>query len=110
MESKTQIKQVRISSKKLRFILADVKKMTPQAALDHLFYSSQRSAKILYKALFSAVNAAEKKLKTDAKSLKFKSFYIDAGQFLKRFRAGGRGVAKPYKRRSSHITIILTNK
>lgn len=107
MEFKTYIKQVRVSPKKLRFILDDVKKMKPANALDHLLYSPKRGAKILYKAIKTALDTAEKTGKIDRSALKFKMIWVDGGQFLKRFRAGGRGVAKPYKKRSSHINIIL---
>lgn len=108
MEAKAYIKNIRISPKKLRLIVDDVRKMRPIEAMEALFYSPKRSAKILRKAIKSAVDNAKKNLGVKEEVLRFKLLTIEEGRFLKRFRAGGRGTVKPYKRRSSHIKIILS--
>src|SRR3990167_3117053 len=106
MEAKAYIKNVKISPKKLRFLIDAVKKMDPYKALDHLYYTPTKSAKILYKAVKSAVDNA-KNISKDIENLKFKKLLIEEGRKLKRFRAGGRGTAKPILRRFSHIQVIL---
>jgi len=106
MEAKAYIKNVKISPKKLRFLIDAVKKMDPYKALDHLYYTPTKSAKILYKAVKSAVDNA-KNISKDVENLKFKKLLIEEGRKLKRFRAGGRGTAKPILRRFSHIQVIL---
>jgi large subunit ribosomal protein L22 len=108
MEAKTYIKHIRISPKKLRFIVDEVRKMSPNEAINTLFYSPKRSAKILLKAIKSAVDNAKKTFKASEDLLRFKLLTIEGGPALKRFRAGGKGGVKPYKRRSSHIKIILS--
>lgn len=107
MESKTVIKNVRISPKKLRFLLKEVKKLTPKQALDYLYYTPKKGAKLLYQAIKSAINNAKNYLKVDEDLLKFKVLAVDEGIKLKRYRPGGRGTVKPYKRRFSHITMVL---
>jgi len=107
MESVTYIKNVRISAKKLRFILPDLKKLNPVVALDHLYYSPKRAARILYQALRSAVINAKTTLKSADDLLQFKLFTVEEGQRMKRFKAGGRGTAKPILRRTAHIRIII---
>lgn len=108
MEANVYIKYVRVSPKKLRLLTQSVRKMTPAQALRVLLYSPQRSAKILRKAIKSAVDNAVQTLKREADMLKFQLLTVEEGARLKRFRSGGRGTAKPYKRRTAHIKIRLT--
>ena len=107
MESKTVIKNVRISPKKLRLILGEVKKLKPYQALDYLYYTPKKGAKILYQAIKSAINNAKNYLKVEENLLKFKVLAVDEGIKLKRYRPGGRGTIKPYKKRFSRIKIVL---
>lgn len=110
MEAKAYIKYLKISPKKLRFLVGDIKKMEPVRALDHLFYTHKKTAKFLYKAIKSALDNAEKVLKRDKNLFEFRLLTIEEGPRLKRFRAGGRGVAKPFKIKTAHIKIILALK
>lgn len=107
MEIKADIKHVRISPKKLRFIVDDVKKMKPVDALNALLYSPKRGAKILLKAIKSAISNAKNNYKIDENLLRFKLLSVESGRSLKRFRPGGRGTTKPFKRRTSHIKVVL---
>ncbi len=107
MESKTYLKNIAISPKKLRFYLKAVKKLTPVEAMEKLFYGSQKATKILYQALKSAIANAKQTLKIDENLLKFKVLTIEEGQKLKRYRPGSRGMVKPIIKRRSHIKIVL---
>ncbi|GAB4219024.1 MAG: hypothetical protein Fur009_3040 [Candidatus Microgenomates bacterium] len=106
-ESKTYIKNVIISPKKLRFYLKEIKKLTPIQALERLYYGKQKATKILYQAIKSAIANAKQTLKIDENLLKFKVFTIEEGLKLKRYQAGSRGTAKPILKRRSHIKIVL---
>lgn len=110
MESQTYIKNAKISPKKLRFLLPAIKKLKPVLALDYLFYTRKKAAKIFYKSIASAISNAKSILKVDPELLEFKLLTIEEGQKLKRFKPGGRGGVKPIKRRFSHIKIILAAK
>lgn len=107
MEIKAYIKNLKISPKKLRFLVDEVKKTSPVEAMNKLYYSPKRSAKILWKAIKSAVDNAKRNYGIKEDQLKFKFLIIEEGPRLKRFRPGGRGTVKPYKRRTSHIKIVL---
>ena len=107
MDSRTYSKNLRISPKKLRFILPEIKKLTPADALVQLFYSSNHPSKIFYTSIKSAITNAINVLKVDERVLRFKHLSVEEGQKLKRFRAGGRGTAKPIMKRYAHIKIIL---
>lgn len=107
MESKTTAKNMRISAKKLRFLLPEIKKLNPVKSLDYLLYTPNKSARIFYKVIKSALNNAKQVLKVDENNLRFKHLSVEEGRKLKRFRPGGRGTVKSILRRSAHIKIVL---
>jgi ribosomal protein L22 len=72
MESTTYIKNVNVAPRKLRFLLPSIKKHQPAQALDYLFYSPKKGAKVYYKAIKSAINNAKAALKVNDDMLKFK--------------------------------------
>jgi len=109
MEKKFVFKNLPISPKKLRFLLPPLRKISPVKSLDYLFYTPKKGAKILRKAIKSAVDAVKSSLKIEENQLKFKTLAVDEGRKLKRFRPGGRGTVKPIVRRFSHLTIVLTD-
>lgn len=110
MEVRAHIKYVKMSPLKLREIVDAVKVLSPQVALDRLQFSQRRNAKALRKALVSAIANGQGIAGFDPKKAVFKTLKIDEGPFFKRFRPGSRGTAKPYVRKSSHITIVLEQK
>lgn len=109
-ESKTYLKNINISPKKLRFYFNSIKNMDPSSAVESLFYGRQRATRILYQAIKSAISNAKQSLKVTEDLLKFKVFTIEEGQKLKRYRPGSRGTPKPIVKRKSHIKIILVAK
>lgn len=107
MESTAYIKNIKISPKKLRFLLADIKKRKPNEVLDYLFYSPTKNSQFFYKAIKSAISNAKNNLKLDETKLVFKTLTVEEGQKLRRFKAGGRGAVKPFYRKYSHIKVVL---
>ena len=110
MEKTFYFKNLPISPKKLRFLLPELKKMSPFASLDYLEYLPKKGAKILKKAIKNAIEAAKLSLKINENELKFKTLAVDEGRKLKRYRPGGRGTAKPIVRRFAHLKIVLAAK
>lgn len=106
MEVKTTQKFIRTSPRKLREVAALVRGLTPQEAVEILPHVGKRAATPLLKAIKTALANAGKE-GTD-KTLVFKEIQINEGPRLKRWRAGAKGNAKPYKKRMSHIRIVLT--
>jgi large subunit ribosomal protein L22 len=70
----------------------------------------KRGAKLFHKEIKSAISNAKTKLKTSDDLLRFKLLTVEQGSKLKRYRAGGRGTAKPFERKTAHIKIILISK
>lgn len=107
MEAKASVIDVHSTPKKLRILLAHIKKMSPVKAMDHLFYSPKKSATILYKVIKSAVDNAKATLQIDAHLLEFKLLKVDQGHALRRYNPGSRGTSKPYRKQFSHISVVV---
>ena len=107
-EFNVYIKNVKIAPKKLRFLLKDMKKQSPVQAVHTLMYTQKKGATFLRKAISSALSNAKNTMNIDEGLLQFKSVSVEEGLRLKRFRAGAKGMAKPYKHKYSHIKMVLT--
>jgi large subunit ribosomal protein L22 len=102
-------KYIRTSPRKLRLVVGMVKDLSPLDAFERLPFTGKRAAEPVRKTLGTALaNAKDKGL--DEKELVFKEIQIGEGPRMKRWRAGARGRAKPYKRRMSHIRVVLTTR
>ncbi len=110
MEIKAFQKNAKVSPKKIRFLLDAVKKMSPVEATDALYYMPHKPARILRAVIQSALANATNTFKIDANLLQFKTVSVDQGNKLKRYRAGGRGTAKPYAHKLAHISVVLETK
>lgn len=99
-------KNVTTSPRKLRLVADMVRKMTPLEAIKVLQFTNKAAAIPLMKAIKTATANAGKD-----DGLSFKKIEINEGAKLKRYRAGtaGRGRGRPYKKRWSHIKIVLTD-
>ena len=95
------------SPRKLRAVVALVKKMKPLDAIEKLPFASQRAAGNLSKVIKAAVANAKNQGVSDA-DLIFKEIQIGEGPRLKRGNAASRGRWHPFKHRMSHIRVILT--
>src|SRR3990167_5082774 len=84
-----------------------IKRMSPREALDYLLYAGNEQAAVYHKIIKSAISNATNTLKLKDDMLKFKLLTIEEGHVLKRYKPGSCGMAKPIKRRLSHIKIIL---
>lgn len=95
------------SPQKLRKVATMVKKLKPQEAYEKLPFVSKRAAEPLRKVIGTAIaNAKQQGISED--DLTIKEIQINQGPRLKRWRAGARGRVKPYKKRMSHIRVVLT--
>ncbi len=107
MEYEATTKYVRVSTRKVRLVADSVRKLTPVAALAALSQMQKSAAKPLWKTIASAIaNAKQKDVAEDV--LRFKTIEIMGGPAMKRWHAVSRGQAHPFKKRMTHIRIILT--
>lgn len=98
-----------MSPRKLRLVVALIKKMKPMDAVEKLPFAGKRAAFDLSKVIRSAIANAKNQGVSDT-DLIFKEIQIGEGPRLKRGKAASRGRWHPFKRRMSHIKVILTKK
>lgn len=110
MESRTYLKNIRITPKKLRMLSHAIRKMSPVESLERLRLSGDKASRVLFKAVKSAVTNARITLKVADNLLQWKTLAIDEGMKMKRFRAGARGMARPVVKKYSHINIVIISK
>lgn len=109
MEVKAVQRYLITSPKKLREVALMIRGLTPQEAVEKLVFVKKRASGNLRKVIQSAIASAKQK-GLEPQNLIFKEVQINEGPRLKRLRAGARGRIKPYKKRMSHIRVVLTTK
>ena len=107
---KAEAKFVRISPRKVRLVMDQVRGKRVEEALGLLSFAPQKGARILKKLLDSAVANAEQIGGVDVDTLYVKRVYANEGPTLKRFRPRALGRATRIRKRTSHLTIILDSK
>lgn len=106
MEAQTIQKYVHTSPRKFRLVADLVRKMTPDKALETLRFTNKAASLDLIKAIKTVMANAKTK---GMENINFKVVEINEGSRMKRFRAGAKGRARPYKRRMAHIKIVLSD-
>ena len=109
MEAKAIAKGVRISPKKSRPVINLIRGKSVVEADNILNALNKESARAIRKVLASAVANAENNLELSKENLYVKEAYINEGRTLKRFNAGSKGRVNPILKRSSHITVVVSD-
>ena len=106
-EFKATQKYLLMSPRKVRLVVGVIKKMKPAEAVEKLPFVQKRAAGDLGKVIKSAIAAAKAQGVSDT-DLVFKEIQIGEGPRLKRGKPVSRGMWHPFKRRMSHIRVVLT--
>lgn len=109
MEVKAYTKYARMSPLKVRKVARTIQGLNAAEALEILNNIHRKSARLISKTLKSAISNAENNNNLSSDSLKIVSTIIEEGPAFKRFRPAARGSAHPYKKRTSHIRIVLSD-
>ena len=107
MEVRAVARFVRISPRKIRLVMDQVRGKKVEEALNLLSFSPQKGAFLLRKLIHSAVANAEENSGLDVDTLQIKRVFADEGPTLKRFRPRAMGRATRIRKRTSHLTVIL---
>ncbi len=110
METRAVAKFVRISPRKIRLVMDQVRGKQVGEALNMLSFAPQRGARILKKLVNSAIANAEQNSGVDVDSLYIMRVYADEGPTLKRWRPRAQGRATSIRKRTSHLTVVLNEK
>ncbi|MBX6421721.1 MAG: 50S ribosomal protein L22 [Nevskia sp.] len=109
MQTQAVLKFVRLSPQKGRLV-ADLVRGKPVAeALDTLKFSRTRAARIVRKVLESAIANAENNDGADVDELTVSAIMVDEGPRLKRIRPRAKGRADRILKRTSHVTVRVSD-
>lgn len=109
MDYQATIRYARISPTKVRHIADLVRGRSARAGLEALRYLPHRGARMLEKALKSAIANAEERNVRNADSLVVTKAGVDTGPTLKRIQPHARGMGFMIKKRMSHITVAISS-
>lgn len=109
MEVKAVTKYVRMSPRKARDMARAIQGLPVAEALKIVQFSERKAADQLGKTIRSAVANAENNAKLSADDLKVKQATIGEGPAMKRYWARSRGMVSRIRKRTSHITVVLTD-
>ena len=102
-------RNVRSSSRKINNILKNIRGKKADAAIRDLSFARQRIAFDVKKTVESAISNAENNFGLDIDTLKVSIIFVDKGITLKRFRARAKGRGTRILKRTSHITVVVSD-
>ena len=110
MEAVAKSRHIRQSAKKVRFVLTEVSRLSVEDALKRLTFINKKAAKTIYKTIASAAsNYYQKDIESKGKELFIKTAFVDEGPVMKRFRPAAMGRAVRILKRTSHLTIVVSD-
>ena len=109
MEVSATTKYVRMSPTKARDLASKIKGLPVEDALRITDFNARKAAFQIGKTLKSAIANAENNEGLSVDSLYVKNAIVDGGPIQKRFRPRARGMASPIQKKTSHVTVILTD-
>jgi len=112
MEAKAVARFARISPRKTRAIVKEIRKDKVSVALDKLHFIRKSAAPMIEKVIKSAVANAVKNHGADADALYIKELKVENGPILRwarRFMPRAMGRASAIHKRTSHITAIVSD-
>jgi ribosomal protein L22 len=107
---RAQAKYVRSSPRKARLVVDHIRGKSVEEARAILAHTPRAAAVPVLKVLESAIANAEHNHELLPDELRIHQVMVDEGPTIKRFRPRALGRATKIRKRTSHITINLTNK
>ncbi len=108
MKVRAVAKDIGISPQKVRLVVNMVRGKKVDEALSILSFLPTPTAKAVAKVIKSAVANAENNFQMSPAELRITDIFADQGHTLKRFRPQSRGRVSPILKRSSNITVFVT--
>jgi len=108
MTTTAKLKHARLAPQKMRLVADQIRGLPVDRALNILAFSNKKAAAVIKKVLESAIANAENNDGADIDDLQVKSINIDQGPVMKRLRARARGRADRLLKRTSHITVTVS--
>ena len=106
--AKAVTKFVRISPRKARLAAGMIRNLPATEAVLQLKYSGLKGGILLKKTLDSAIANAETQLDAKKENLKVSEVRVDCGPVLKRAKSKCKGGRVPIMKRTSHLTVEVS--
>jgi large subunit ribosomal protein L22 len=108
MLAKAIARHVRMTPRKVGYVLTPLRRQTVAGALERLSVTNRRAAKPVAKVIASAfANARQRYPELQAGDVLISKLVADEGPRWKRFRAAAFGRASRILKRTTHITVEL---
>ena len=109
-QAKAIARTVRIAPRKVRLVVDLIRGKQVGEAVAILRHTPKAASPVVEKVLKSAVANAEHNYELDVNNLVVSEVFFDEGPTLKRFRPRAQGRASAINKRTSHITVVVSEK
>ena len=109
-EAKAVAKTIRIAPRKTRLIIDLIRGKNVKEAFAILRNQPQKAARVIEKVLKSATSNAVNNFKLKEENLFIKTCFVDEGIVMKRAKMDSRGHVGRNDHKTSHITIVVSEK
>jgi len=110
MEAQAVAKYLRLSPRKVRLSADLIRGKQVEEALNILSLTPKFGAKVVSKVVHSALANARQNKSIDVDTLFVKTIVINQGPTLKRFRPRAMGRAGKIRKRTCHVTVVLSER
>ncbi|EDL62472.1 50S ribosomal protein L22 [Bacillus salacetis] len=110
MQAKAVAKTVRIAPRKVRLVVDLIRGKQVGEAVAILNLTPKAASPVVEKVLKSAIANAEHNYDMDVNNLVISDAFVNEGPTMKRFRPRAMGRASQINKRTSHITIVVSEK
>jgi large subunit ribosomal protein L22 len=110
MQAKANLNFVRIAPRKVQLVIDLIRGKAIGDAIAILRHTPKAASPIVEKLLNSAIANAEHNYSLDPNKLVISQVYVNQGPTMKRFQQRAMGRASAIKKRTSHITVVVSEK
>ena len=110
VEVQSRNRRIQTSAQKMRLVIDMVRGKDVEEALAILNFTPNKSATEVARTIRAAQADAENVYDVDPDSLYIKEIYADEGQTFRRWRARARGRVNRRLKRTSHLTVVLSER
>ncbi|MCM3086904.1 large subunit ribosomal protein L22 [Bhargavaea ginsengi] len=109
-QAKAVARTIRIAPRKVRLVVDLIRGKQVGEAVAILRHTPKAASPVVEKVLKSAIANAEHNYDLDVNNLVVSEVFVDEGPTLKRFRPRAQGRATSILKRTSHITLVVSEK
>ncbi|KAA8995957.1 50S ribosomal protein L22 [Paenibacillus spiritus] len=110
MQAKAHARSVRISARKAKLVVDLIRGKQVGEAIAILRHTPKSASPVVEKLLNSAIANAEHNYSMDVNKLVVSEVFVNQGPTMKRFRPRAMGRASRINKRTSHITLVVSEK